>query len=94
MIKLYTNYALTGIWMKSNEKDTKLVAMATVLYREKLKNSHPKDRTTSGGKKPRKNPKETFNKRPPLDPWRFTFSGKNKTDDGVKYKVCPSLSQS
>ena len=37
MIKLYTNYALTGTWMKSNEKETKFVAMATELWRKEAK---------------------------------------------------------
>ena len=28
LIKLYTNYASTGKWMKSNKKDAKIIAMA------------------------------------------------------------------
>ena len=37
LIKLYTKYASTGTWMKSNKKDAKIIAMATELYKENLK---------------------------------------------------------
>ena len=79
LIKLYTNYALMGTCMQSNEKDVKIIAMATELYKEKLKNSRLNDRPSRLGKKSRFNPRESSSKRHPLDPWRFTFNGKTKT---------------
>ena len=45
LIKLYTNYASTGTWMKSNKKDAKIITMANDLYKEKLKNLLPNDRS-------------------------------------------------
>ena len=88
LIKLYTNYASTGTWMKLNKKDAKIISMATKLYKEKLKNLRPNDRSNHLGKKSRVNPMESSNKRPPLDPWRFAFDGKTKTVSGVKYEWC------
>ena len=64
------------------------MALATELYKERLKNSRSKDDTHRGGKKPRKNAKEG-SARPGLEPWKFTFKGKNKTESGVKYDWCP-----
>ena len=32
-IKLYTNYTSTGTWMKSKEKDAKIISTATELYK-------------------------------------------------------------
>ena len=61
LIKLYTN-----TWMKSNEKDAKIIAMATEIYKEKLENSYPNDRSKHPGKKSRVNLRESSNKRPPL----------------------------
>ena len=88
LIKLYTNYASTGTWIKSKEKDTKIIAMATELYKERLRNLRPNDRSNRPRKKSRANPREPLRKRPPLDPWRFAFDGKTKTENGVKYKWC------
>ena len=85
LIKLYTNYSLTGTWMKSNGKDAKIITMANKLYKEKLKNSRPNDRSNRPGKKSRVNPRQLSSKRTPLDPWRFAFDGKTKTVSGVKY---------
>ena len=58
LIKLYTNYGSTGTWMKSNKKDAKITAMATELYKERLRNSHPNDRSNRPGKKSRANIRE------------------------------------
>ena len=55
LIKLYTNYASTGTWMKSNKKDAKIIAVATELYKERLGNSRPADRSNRPGKKSRAN---------------------------------------
>ena len=44
LIKLYTNYTSMRTWMKQNKKDAKIIAMATELYKEKLKNLRPNDR--------------------------------------------------
>ena len=79
LIKLYTNYASTGSWMKSNEKDAKIIAMAIELYKERLRNLRPNDRYNRPRKKSRANPRKASSKRPPLDPWRFAFDGKTKT---------------
>ena len=57
LMKLYTKYASTGTWMKSNEKDAKIIAMATELYNEKFKNSRVNDRSNRPGKKSRVNPR-------------------------------------
>ena len=88
LIKIYTNYASTGTWMKSNKKDTKIIAMATELYKERLRNLCLNDRSNRPGKMPMANLREPSSKRPPLDPWRFNFDGKTKTENGVKYKWC------
>ena len=55
--------------MKSNEKDAKIIVLATELYKEKLKNLRPNDRTDRPGKKSKFNPRESSSNRPPLDPW-------------------------
>ena len=79
LIKIYKNYASIGTWMKSNEKDAKIIAVVTELNKERLENSRPNDRSNRPGKKSRSNPRESSSKRPPLDPWRFNFDGKTKT---------------
>ena len=58
LIKLYTNFVSTGAWAKANDKNTKMMALATELYKEKLNNSRSKDETPRTGKKPRNTPKE------------------------------------
>ena len=65
LINLYTNYASTGTWMESNEKDAKIIATATELYKERLRNLRPNDRSNRPGKKYRANPRELSSKRPP-----------------------------
>ena len=64
--------------MKTNEKDAKIIAMATEFYKEQLRNSRPNDRSNRPGKKPRANPREQSSKRSPLDSWCFAFDGKTK----------------
>ena len=62
--------------------------MANEVYKEKLKNLRPNDRSNRPGKKSRVNLRELSSKRPPLDPWRFAFDRKSKTASGVKYEWC------
>ena len=87
LIKLYTNFVSTGAWTKANAKTAQVMALATELYKERLKNSRSKDETPRDGKKSRKNAKEG-SARPGLEHWKFTFKGKNKTESGVKYDWC------
>ena len=62
--------------------------MTTELYKERLRNSRPNERSNCPGKKSRANPRESSSKRPPFDSWRFAFDGKTKTENGVKYEWC------
>ena len=68
-----------------------MIALATELYKERMKNSRPYDDTSHTSKKPKKNPKDKDRggQRPPLEQWRFRFDGEDKDDDGVEYVWCP-----
>ena len=38
LVKLYTNFASNGDWSKAQDRHTKMIAMATELYKEQQKN--------------------------------------------------------
>ena len=80
--------------MKSNKRDAKIIAMATELYNENIKNSRLNDRSNRPGKKSRVNPRESSSKRPPLYSWRFAYDRKNQDGKwGQVRVVCPSWTQ-
>ena len=77
LAKLYTNFASNVDWSKAQDRHTKMVAMATDLYKEQQKNRGERDPLKDRiPKKARVGEKGAGSG---IEPWKFKKEGQNKT---------------
>ena len=87
LVELCTNFASSGDWSKAQDRHTKMVAMATELYKEQQKNRAGRDplkeripKTARVGEKGAGHG---------LADWKFKKEGKTKTYLGTEFVWCP-----
>ena len=86
LVKFYTTFASSGDWSKAQDRHTKIVAMATELYKEQQQNA--------GGRGPLNDciPKKACVGEKAtgsgIESWKFKKNGKNKTYHGTEFFWC------
>jgi hypothetical protein len=85
LVKLYTNFASNGDWSRSQDRHTKMVAMATELYKEQQKNRSRDPLKSRIPKKARVGEKTNGSG---IEQWKFKKEGKSKSVAGSKYVWC------